>query len=189
MFKSQSGYGSLPPRRWCKALRRYPHAGHTYGIEPPHTAAKRRCTDSTKPIHVTRKAASIVHAGVRPTSPCTCPCSPRNVRLGGRSPRHRVWPRGRRACHGGVSLERAPPRSVPPQRSPSRSTPGGLLPSPILRRASSPREAVLCRLTPGAGAHRRGCRAALSVREEPWARRGRQRGALGGTLPNWQRSF
>ena len=39
-----------------------------------------------------------------------------------------------------------------PQLSPSRSTPGGILLSPILQRASSPRGTVLCRSTPGAGA-------------------------------------
>jgi hypothetical protein len=33
-----------------------------------------------------------------------------------------------------------------------------------------------------------GCRSALSAREEVWARRGRQRGALGKARPGWQRN-
>jgi len=41
------------------------------------------------------------------------------------------------------------------QRSPSRSTPGGLLPSPILRRESSPRGAARRRAPPCSGALRR----------------------------------
>jgi hypothetical protein len=92
-------------------------------------------------------------------------------------PRHRVWPRGRRACNGGVSLERTTPLSVcnpvPPQLSPSRSTPGGLLLYPILRRESSPRRTMLCRSMPCAEARWRGCRAALGTQEGPWAWRGR----------------
>jgi len=50
--------------------------------------------------------------GVHPTSPCPRPFSPRDVRLGGLSSRHRMWPRGRRACDGGVSRERATPLRV-----------------------------------------------------------------------------
>ncbi len=69
--------------------------------------------------------------GVRPTSQCPCPFSPRDVRLGGLSSRHRMWPRGRRACDGGVSRERATPLSFeipsppafPEPRHPWRSPP------------------------------------------------------------------
>ncbi len=71
------------------------------------------------------------------------------------------------------------PGQIPPQLSLSRSTPGGLLPSPLLRRESSPRGAMLCRSMPGAGARWRGCRAARGAQEEPWARRGRSRGLQG----------
>src|SRR5262249_25282355 len=78
-------------------------------------------------------------------------------------------------CHGTCGFHRFPRWLLP----------GGLLPYHSLRRESSSRETVLCRFLPGARAHRWGCRATLSVREEPWARRDRQREVLrgpGGTL-------
>lgn len=65
-----------------------------------------------------------------------------------------------------------PPPSLPQPPVP-RPAPQGApaaRPAPLLRRVSRPHGA----------ARRRGCCAARGVRAEPWARRGRRRGALGG---------
>jgi len=65
------------------------------------------------------------------------------------------------------------PRTVP------LASPLAGLPCPILRRLSNPRVAALGHPSPGPGALRWGCGAALGTRAEPWAGRVRQRVVLG----------
>ena len=48
-----------------------------------------------------------LQAGLRPTSHCTCPFAPSNVRLGHLSPRRHTWSRGQRVCSGGWPAPRA----------------------------------------------------------------------------------
>ena len=86
-------------------------------------------------------------------------------------------------CVGGRRLRAfaIPCESVPPSvpRAAPLASPLTVLPSPILRRLSSPRVAALGCPSPWPGALRRGCWAALGARDEPWAGRVRRRVVLG----------
>jgi hypothetical protein len=109
-----------------------------------------------------------LQAGGRPTSHCTCPFSPRHVRLGRLSPRRRAWSRRRRARRGRVSVACVTPLASPqafltppfPRSSP-RGTPSG----PSLPHPEAPVQAALRRSIPCPEALQRVCRAALGTRE------------------------
>src|SRR5262249_25053018 len=88
---------------------------------------------------------------LRPTSHCTCPFSPRNVRLGRLSPRRRVWAQEQHTPSGGVSH---PSKRLKSRVHPSPQPSQGALPeavalgdpcwpSPLLRGLSRPRGAAL----------------------------------------------
>ncbi len=109
-------------------------AGVTRGVKPPHSLA------TSSPHH----AGQLRPVGSTP-----------------RCPRRRAWSQGRRTCSGGAPLERATPMSVPPA-FPSRLSPSILpmspltvIPTPILRRVSSPRGAARSRASPFPSALRR----------------------------------
>src|SRR5262249_7664666 len=124
-----------------------------------------------------------LQACLRPTSHCTCPFSPRNVRLGRLSPRRRVWAQEQHTPSGGVSH---PSKRLKSRVHPSPQPSQGALPeavalgdpcwpSPLLRGLSRPPGPALrlLRARPGGG------RGALGAREAPWARGGRRWMMLG----------
>ena len=124
-------------------------------------------------------------SGLHPTSHCTCPLSPRTMRLGRLSPGHGAWSRRRRARSGGMSHASEPLqsrlRSSPPQSKsalPEAVAPGESLrfyPPPFRDACpgrARPRYAWL-RATPA------GCRSAPGTQQSPPARGGRRRGRWG----------
>jgi len=89
----------------------------------------------------------------RPIPHRACPCSPRNVRLGGLNPRRRAWSHQRRAGSGGVSptSERCTPVCISSPQHPCWPSP-----SPILRSISRPHGAARRRAVGRWGCSRRG---------------------------------
>ena len=151
---------------WSPVFRHCVGGGSLATCLPPLCGRREPCDLYPGVGHNTHPAS--LQAGVRPTSYCPCPLSPKTLRLGRLSPRHGTWSRRRRAPNGGVSSPLSPLSLFQPA-----------VPRPAPRRARATRLSPACSACPGgAGPRYTLLHAIARVAASPRSRRHRRDGTM-----------